>query len=510
MRKSKAWLAVVFCLMTLGAAISWGEKECGEARIISGGSCPTLRVVFQLRECGNYSTQQAEINCQSDPPVATSSKGDSLFYVPLRELAPGVWTVVGTVRSYPVKSPPKNPSAYSFVVRGAPVSTSASESVTSLFELGGDFRFRIEQNAKRDFNADQGFSSIRLRVPMLFRPNQRMFFLLEPQANSVLGEPQWAPATQNVNVPVGMSGSNRDPLLSFHQAFGEFRIGSFWRWVIGRQVFSYGDEVLVGASDWENPGRSFDGVRSRVEWGKSWWDLFSTKLWDSNSKGQNGHDKDFHGTYLHWSHPNQSVSMEPYFLWLRDHRARLTQLYSAGLRTQFSLSELEFRGEVTGQWGESTGQQAWLELSSKTFSNLQMRLSADGFWSNSEFNPLFPTTHKWLGWADVLARKNISGLGVKLEWVPAELWEVTMRGIHFLRTRTDAEVYQVDGISVFGASAWQGQAIGSEVDLCLRTKLASSIEVVSGASVFFPSEPFRGTLSDSWIGRFELSLAAAF
>ncbi|MFM8268761.1 MAG: alginate export family protein, partial [Pseudomonadota bacterium] len=386
----------------------------------------------------------------------------------------------------------------------------SSQTWPAIFEVSGQFRFRAEENRKNDFSSQRGFSSLRARAGLFFHPNEYVDFLIQPQAVHVFGEPALLPATSNLNVAVGTSGANRDPQLSFHQAYGELRANQLWRLILGRQIIALGDEVLVGASDWENPGRSFDGVRSRLEWGQSSWDLFSAKLWDNNTQTSGRGDRDFHGTYLSWNHPNRNVSLSPYLFWLRDHRSSLNQVFTSGLHFRVNLDELELKTEASGQWGDSSGQQIWAELKSKQFSSIRMQVGVDGFWASPEFNPLFPTTHKWLGWADVLGRRNLSGLGFQasVNFLPQS--EFLLRGLHFLKSSSDFAAYQVDGTTPVNNSSDSSLNLGSELDFVLKSSILPSVELISSAAIFLPADSLKTTLREDWMGRFEVSLVSNF
>jgi hypothetical protein len=506
MRPVICYLAVVYCVLC--SFTCWGERSCGEAKIIAGSSCSTLKVQFDLEACGGKK-EGAQLECELDRANALLMTETHTYHIPVREIAPGVWTLVGSLREYPKKWRPQENSQGSVVFRlNRP--QEISQSWPSMFEVSGQFRFRVEENRKNDFSSERGFSSLRARAGLFFHPTENVEFLLQPQAVHLLGEPLLQPATSNLNVAVGTSGSSRDPQLSFHQAFGQFRLSPVWRLILGRQILSLGDEVLVGASDWENPGRSFDGVRSRIEWGKSSWDLFSTKLWDNNTQGTGPGDRDFHGSHLSWTHPNRDVTLAPYFFWLRDHRSHLNQLFTSGLHARLNLGEVELRAEGSGQWGETTGQQMWAELKSRAFSNLGIQVGVDGFWSSPDFNPLFPSTHKWLGWADVLGRRNLSGLGFQFGLNPFLSSEFLIRGLHFLKSNTEFPVYQVDGSTPVNNSSDKEQTLGSELDLIFKTPVLKSVELVGAASVFLPSSSLKMTFSDSWVGRFEVSLVSNF
>lgn len=500
---------VFFLWMISICSVGQAEKSCGEAKIISGSSCSTLKVRFNLEECGRSKNADALIECETDRASALVLDEEHTYHIPLREIAPGVWTLVGTIREYPKKWRPDIYGRLPIVFRSNRVQES-SNNWPSIFEVSGQFRFRAEENRKNDFLSSRGFSSLRARAGLFFHPNEKVQFLIQPQACQLFGEPIFQAGTSNLNVSVGTSGVNRDPQLSFHQAYGEIRPFPIWRLILGRQTLSFGEEVLVGAADWENPGRSFDGVRSRLEWEKNAFDLFSTKLWDSNTQNSAKGDQEFHGAYFSWAQLNQNLTLQPYLFWLRDHRSSLKQLFTSGFHFKWHLDELDLNAEASGQWGNTSGQQIWAELKSKEFAFLGTRLGLDGFWSSPDFNPLFPSTHKWLGWADVLGRRNLAGLGFQIDLVSIGNSELKLRGLHFLKANTDLPAYQVDGTTPVNNASEKNQTLGSELDIALKNSIMPSVELMAAASIFWPSGSLKATVVDPWLGRFEVSLVSNF
>lgn len=488
-----------FIVFLLGCSGVARANSCGQAKIISGSHCSNLRIRFFLKSCGGPDLKDAEVTCDPSGAVAKTIDGKKEFFIPVREVAPGVWVLVGHVNQRGV-SQALQPTRKEKVLSQTPES----------FAILGDFRLRSERNKFNDWAADRAFTSLRLRPGFRFFPSDELSFYFQPQANFVLGEPDWIAATESTQVKVGMSGSNRDPRLTVHQAFGDFKLASFWRLILGRQVFSYGEEVLVGASDWENPGTSFDGVRFRFEWQKSFLDLFTTKLWDSNATAGGLRDKSFHGSYFVWAPSGQSYSFEPYLFWLDDSRSATHQFFSSGVFLRLNLNEIELRVEGTGQWGDRTGQQAWFSLLAPLLFQHRIRLGVDGFWSSPQFHPLFPSNHKWLGWADVLARRNLSGLGMEGRFELNTGLELTSRFLYFLRSDVNYSAYQWDGLTALSVSSQAGPHLGAEADFGLRFSVLRGADAFLSAALFFPSSSLRSQISQDWIGRFEAGWEARF
>lgn len=505
----RLWFCSLSCVLGLSLH---AERPCGEAKILSGSTCESLRVVFRLKSCGLDRDEMAQVICKESFPAAVFYGEKQTYFAPLRELSPGVWSVVGTVREYSKNwSPtPSEVRKQRIIIKSNASPINPDETINSLLEIGGQFRFRSEQNRKNDFATNRAFSSVRLRSDFWFRPTEGISFLLEPQANSILGEPSLVGATSSLNIPAATSGANRDPLLTFHQALAELKLTPTWRFILGRQTLIYDDEVLVGASDWENPGTSFDGVRSRLEGKQFAWEVFTVKLWDSNTKTNGQGDRDFHGTHLSWSDFNRSLEVNPYLFWLRDQRATLKNFHLVGIHSRYTRAQVDVRGELTQQWGERSGQQAWAQLEIEPSSHSTFRFSVDGLWASSGFNPLFPSTHKWLGWADVVGRRNLLGVGARGKFELFRELGVEIRGLHLLRADKSHAVFQADSETPIPNLSGSQQTIGTEADLILSSRILPNVDLTAASSIFLPGELVKSGNLDTWLGRFELSLSAFF
>jgi hypothetical protein len=137
------------------------------------------------------------------------------------------------------------------------------------WDFGGRVRFRYEvfDNASpaypnRDFQRNGAANDNRY-----LWTRERIHFGYNTPWLSVYGEGQNSDSTGDHDT----RNPGRDP-FDLYQAFvilgnaKEFPLTA----KVGRQELIYGDERLIGASDWSNTGRSFDAAKLRYE-NKSFW-----------------------------------------------------------------------------------------------------------------------------------------------------------------------------------------------------------------------------------------------
>src|SRR5438094_1361256 len=78
------------------------------------------------------------------------------------------------------------------------------------------------------------------------------------------------------NTP-GVMGAEGNDNFDLRQAY--LQLGPKWvNATIGRQALAYGDERLIGISDWNNFGRTFDAAKLHYEYGKYSVDIFSSTV----------------------------------------------------------------------------------------------------------------------------------------------------------------------------------------------------------------------------------------
>ena len=113
----------------------------------------------------------------------------------------------------------------------------------------------------------------------------------------------------------GANGALGDDGLSIHQIYSNIHFGEDGNTrdlQVGRFEMAYGDETLIGAVNWSNVGRTFDGFRytSREAGDDFGWDLFFTNLTDdaqaamganaAGNPGTSANDDQFMGLNLTW------------------------------------------------------------------------------------------------------------------------------------------------------------------------------------------------------------------
>lgn len=296
-----------------------------------------------------------------------------------------------------------------------------------------DFFFRFENRegydrlgVSRGRFSEGSFTVYRARLTLTSAPIElaerlRVRFRFAPQASGSFGS---LPSTISTASPGLYEGWIRLESDAVHIDVGRIRL-------------NYGDALVIGDLDWNQVGRSFDGIRGRVDVGdRGWIDVLLTQV----SEGINGPgtraltgDQYFGGLYSSFGGLiDDGFVLEPYALtqiWARSGPDRPNAPASAqgtvGVRVKQVFGRLDLRLEPGIQFGRRRADastqdvlayQGNLELGVRIGEGV--RLAVEGAYASGDnpdtltfesYDELFPTTHKWLGLMDVVGiRSNIT------------------------------------------------------------------------------------------------------
>ncbi|OQW49173.1 MAG: hypothetical protein A4S09_03660 [Proteobacteria bacterium SG_bin7] len=366
--------------------------------------------------------------------------------------------------------------------------------------IKGSFRIRSARESYTNLTTVRDSTLMRARIDLKFTPNSEIDVFLQPQLSKVMGEPivtTTATTGGTSSATSSTSGNVVDAGMVMHQAYFDYHPYSWLKLQAGRQVLSYGDELVIGGLEWHNVGRTFDAVRVKANYSFGWSELFTSKLVDNSvsSSATNG-DRDLHGFYNSFSPFTWLKNFDLYYFYQDDYTlvntTGKTDLKAFGVRLASTIGGLDYRLEYTKENGtavtkESEAYQGDIEVGYK-FNEVSWkpRISLESFTAGSSYNQLYPTVHKWLGYADLFGRRNISGFVVHTSF---EVGGVsTMIDFHqFTRSDSTVSVFKLDGTTALGtAGGSTSNDLGTEIDLTVKWKANPNLAVMAGASTFEP------------------------
>jgi len=255
----------------------------------------------------------------------------------------------------------------------------------------------------------------------------------------------------------------------------------------GRFVMAYGEERLLGALEWANAGRSFDGFRLSFRPHDSYVDFFGARIRDAAGTDD---DQDLIGVYAGTRRLVPEAEVEGYALFLRDGVERPgesgtgdTGFVTLGGRIAGTHGAIDFSAEAAFQVGQVDGDDlsAWgtALVGGYTFDTLPTspRLGfefdyasgdadpVDG--DNGQLQPLFPTNHRHYGYADLVGWSNLLDLKAGLSLQPHDQVTFTSDFHHLELADSAGDWVTTNGTVVRPGVPGAPTGLADELDLVL-------------------------------------------
>jgi hypothetical protein len=345
------------------------------------------------------------------------------------------------------------------------------------------------------------FISQRSRFGFTYAKNNKLKIGISTQVATVWGNDAQVQTTAND--------------VSLYEAWAQLYFNSYWNIKVGRQIFSYDDERILGALDWNNAGRKHDAALLSFQKDKFRADLAAA--FNQNSERITG---TFYDNSL--SQPYKSMQ----FLWMKYQFTKVLSASAIALtldtqnRIDSSVSHLQtFGGNLYYKNGKlnlmatyyyQTGNNpvknlvaiktnAWMASAKADYSfnkKMGVGIGSDYLSGNdmspaspniSYFNPLYGTHHKFYGFMDYFygpsSHKNVglwdSYLNVNL--IPSNNfnWQIALH--HF---ESAGKVIDFSGNKA-------SSSLGNEADLTFNYSIMKDVKLMGGYSQMFTNTSMK-------------------
>ncbi|MCF8430758.1 MAG: alginate export family protein [Melioribacteraceae bacterium] len=364
-----------------------------------------------------------------------------------------------------------------------------------LVNFSGQIRTRLILDG-RDFNSSTGmnsFSEMRSRFGVKFSPRKNLSAFFQVQDSRVFGsEPATISNTAN---------------LDLHQAY--FLVDNLFdlplSLKLGRMEASYGTQRIMSKNNWNNIGRSFDGLTFswQINNDKSKIDLFAFKLAET-SKLDDLNDETLIGAFADLKFISNH-DFQPFVLYRTSAAASYPfNAFAIGTYLDGTIENYFHTAEFVYQLGDE------IENGPKSLNaffvgynlgfnfnhNLKPQLSAgieyysgdDNLTDNTykEGNRWFGAGHKYYGYMDFFP-SNTNGLGLadihlKTNFSPLQKMKL-QAAFHIFNSSADYTL-------INGSTS---RNFGNEFDLVLNYKYDENVDFQIGSGLFFPGEIFKET-----------------
>jgi hypothetical protein len=264
---------------------------------------------------------------------------------------------------------------------------------------------------------------------------------------------------------------------------------------VGRQELAFGDERLVGVSNWTNVTRTFDGYRLALQKGRFRLDAFaaSVVVLQDGSVGQHTPGNYLEGLYGQIRNVVPCSVIEPYFLWRRSPGQKMgtgalatADFGTTGFRWAGKLPlGFDYDSEIAMQKGSlsTDSVSAWashLQLGYKpeSMGGLNMRYIVEYNFASGDknskdrvhntFDQLYASGHDKLDLADLIGWKNIQHIRTGPEFTLSRKWSSSFKySDYWLANAADALYNSSGSVVARSTKGTAGRWVGQEFDATL-------------------------------------------
>ena len=387
-----------------------------------------------------------------------------------------------------------------------------NRSLPSWFHIGGEYRGRLEGPMAIGFTSTDDFYFLnRLRVNLAVQPKEWLLFYSEVQDARIVF---------NHHIANANPYQDKWTLWEAYSLVGSPGTG----WVdalAGRQVLRFGDERVIGPSDWLNVGRTFNVARIDLHHPGYKVSVFASSVVPGESSDLHNAlpGNNLYGVYGSFQNIVLQADFEPYVLWrVASASAQLPETLNRGHLNEVTMGlhwkgklpaafdyDTEFDGQ-TGSLGASSIA-AWAGYASvgKTFRKVAAapRVFLEGNHASGTKNPnghdwntfdeLYPSNHDKLGFADEVGRRNLVQFRTGVEEEPTKKWKLKQQFESYWLATANDNFYASSGAISVVAHPGASRHIGNELDLVAEYQLNKRLNSGFGYARMFAGEFLQTT-----------------
>lgn len=413
---------------------------------------------------------------------------------------------------YPVDSPAASHASLDLRVPGSnpqgwlfPV-TELDQSLPAWLQFGAQFRDRAEgQTGLHYAGTDDGYDLTQLRIGIYIQPASWF---------KIVAVTQDSRAFFNHHVPNTPPYQNMWDLREAYATIGD----SDSSWItasVGREILSFGDERVIGPSDWLNMGRTFDTARVDLHAAGFKVALFAASVIvardgviDHHIEGNN-----LYGMYASFDKLIPHFTIEPYLLWrvapfglkLAENGNGLGALseVTGGARLAGTARQLDFDVEMNKQTGSLAQKtiDAWAGHWNAGYvvrkTGAKPRLFMEYNYASGNKNPngstwsthdeIYPSAHDKMDFADQFGWRNIRDLRAGVQEKLGGTWTLNQVVDNvWLDSKYDALYSSSGAVSIAAHPGVTSTHAGTEVELIAECKQNKHITYGFGLAHLFP------------------------
>lgn len=387
-----------------------------------------------------------------------------------------------------------------------------NEILPSWLRLGGEYRNRLEGPAGIGFGPTKDFYLLsRLRIHAAVQPKEWLRFYGEVQDSQIFF---------NHHIANANPYEDKWTLWQGYAEVGSSKAGLADA-LAGRQVLRFGDERVIGPSEWLNVGRTFNVARVDFHPTGSDISVFASSVVPGENTDLHNAlpGNNLYGVYgiLRKLVPNSSF--EPYVLWrIASASPELSETLNRGHLNEVTYG-LHWKGDLPAAFDydiEPDGQagalgpdsiRAWAAFAAfgKTFRKVAAtpRVFLEGNYASgtknlkgrtwNTFDQVYPSNHDKFGFADLVGRRNLVQFRAGVEEEPTRKWKLKEAFEGYWLATSNDNYYASSGAIAVAAHPGADPHIGNELDLVAEYLFDSGLSFGFGYARMFAGQFLRTT-----------------
>ena len=384
------------------------------------------------------------------------------------------------------------------------------ESLPGWIGIGGEYRNRLDGPIGIGYASTRdSYLLDRLRVHLTIQPRAWLRFHAELQDARIFF---------NHHIPNANPYEDNWTLWEGYVQVGSSTTG--WIDVVGgRQVLLFGDERVIGPSNWLNVGRTFNVARVDLHQPGFQVSVFASSVVPGDSAYLHNAlpGSNFYGVYGSFKNLVPKATFEPYVLWhVAPSSTALPETLGLGHLNEVTIglhwngtlpANFDYDTEFDGQAGSLGARSisAWAGYASlgKTLRSVTAspRVFAEGNYASGTKNPgghtwntfdqLYPSNHDKFGFEDQVGRRNLVQFRVGVEEEPAKKWKLKQAFEGYWLATANDNFYASSGAIAVPAHPGSNKHIGNEVDLVAEYQLNRGLNFGFGYARLFAGQFLR-------------------
>jgi Alginate export len=387
-----------------------------------------------------------------------------------------------------------------------------NESLPHWLHIGGEYRGRLEGPIGIGFTGTNDFYLLdRLRVNVAIQPKDWLLFN---------GEVQDARIFFNHHIPNANPYEDKWTLWQAYAQLGSSETG--WVDVLaGREVLRFGDERVIGPSEWTNVGRTFDVARVDLHHPGYKVSVFASSVVPGENTDLHNAlpGNNLYGVYGSFQNIVPKADFEPYVLWRvapssselpeEVNRGHLNEV-TIGLHWKGELPaafdyDTEFDGQTGSLGASSIGAWAGYAAVGKTFQKVAItpRVFLESNYASGTKNPnghewntfdeIYPSNHDKFGFDDLVGRRNQVQFRTGVEEEPTKKWKLKQQFESYWLATSNDNYYASSGAIAVAAHPGASRHIGNELDVVAEYQLNRGLNFGFGYGQMFAGQFLKTT-----------------